>query len=1315
MRKSIALIILILALNFSVAHKTFVYGCSQRFDGANAPPPPVCCACTGLCKYSPAYIMTGDYQFSSTDLQLPTRGFPLQVTRSYESQRYVDGAFGVGNSSNLISAVTYVTNRFDPPSTYYNEAVILMPNGMINRFRENTDGTFSAPAYSRDVLVKNGDGTFDLTPQVSRTKYHYSSTGKLLSITDEFNNAINYTYDGNGRLSQISDGTGSGRYINFGYGPNNRISSATDSSGRSVYYDYNSDGSLKKFTDAAGRDTHYFYEVGRFGPRVNSITDHWNRTVTNITYDWNDRVATYTEAGETYTYSYLSDPYNAEYDVNNPYRTKKTNSAGGIWYITYEPMLGQIRVVDPDPGWYLARREYYPTTGWLKEDSTSFSVDPSNSKNIYTYNDVTVPGVAMGGSINTYELIGYGGNPDYVKFKYYYDSTFIDKVSRILPQFSNGTTNRNYQEWQYEYFPTGSAAPGALKKVLRVKSDGVLDPNAVAEYTYNPYGQVLTAKDATGAITTYNYNSTTGDLESVIYPLNSSSGSNPTYSYGRDPAGRVTSVTDPLGKITSYTYDAIGRVTTVTLPKPTPSSPLNFVTTYTYDQLDNPTSTVYTTQTDANSKQTKQYFDQYGQMVRSVDALSNTTTFTYDKGKLVSIQDANGNITSYSYSVTRGTLSKTTFPAESSVPQANREESYSYWQGGLLFNKKDRNQQMIGYIYDHINRLRTKCYGGLDANGACPAGSPKITYNYQNNGQNLTSIVDSNTSPSQTWNFIYDTNYRVSQIQGPQTNDDITYTYDNADRVLTYALQAGPTITNQYFADGSLKQINSTQIANPFLYTYTLNGQYDVITIPNGLTRDFNYDDQSRLTSVSNTQAPIGNVASFTYGYDVNNYTGQNTMLGQRTSVTSGSSLTKYYYDGNYQLNRTDYPAGAPFNAASHVWTYDAIGNRLSTTINGGTPQNYTYYINAGNTNNGQRLQSDSTKTYTYDYNGNMVSDGTNTYTWDKDNRLTGITGSVTATYRYDYLGRRFSKIVNTVSSTYIYNAQNLIAERGAATVDYVFGPGVDEPLAMTSGGTTYDYSVAGLRSIAAITTSAGTMSRTYTYDVWGVIATQTGSIANPFTYTARESSEIGLMYYRARYYNVGIGRFVSEDPITSTPFYETDFGPSVEPTEALSVNNYFYVGNEPVRYLDPSGEDSISIVPPRIGPYCGKGQQSDWPDVDVNSINYCCQRHDLCYFTHRIGSLEKPQDASKKCDKLNCDMSICNCSVKNYHDTLDDKVKLALISRVFHCKKISGEPPPEGCCVAAGRGLGGPGSGPGGPGSVPSLGPGPWPPARPR
>jgi RHS repeat-associated protein len=43
---------------------------------------------------------------------------------------------------------------------------------------------------------------------------------------------------------------------------------------------------------------------------------------------------------------------------------------------------------------------------------------------------------------------------------------------------------------------------------------------------------------------------------------------------------------------------------------------------------------------------------------------------------------------------------------------------------------------------------------------------------------------------------------------------------------------------------------------------------------------------------------------------------------------------------------------------------------------------------------------------------------------------------------------------------------------------------------------------------------------------------TVTSSISNPFQYTGREwDSETGLYYYRARYYEPAVGRFISEDP----------------------------------------------------------------------------------------------------------------------------------------------------------------------------------------
>jgi len=58
---------------------------------------------------------------------------------------------------------------------------------------------------------------------------------------------------------------------------------------------------------------------------------------------------------------------------------------------------------------------------------------------------------------------------------------------------------------------------------------------------------------------------------------------------------------------------------------------------------------------------------------------------------------------------------------------------------------------------------------------------------------------------------------------------------------------------------------------------------------------------------------------------------------------------------------------------------------------------------------------------------------------------------------------------------------------------------------------------------------------------------------------TGREfDSETSLYYYRARYYDASAGRFLNEDPL----------GLSV------AVNNYSAVGNNPIRYSDPTGLD---------------------------------------------------------------------------------------------------------------------------------------------
>jgi RHS repeat-associated protein len=69
----------------------------------------------------------------------------------------------------------------------------------------------------------------------------------------------------------------------------------------------------------------------------------------------------------------------------------------------------------------------------------------------------------------------------------------------------------------------------------------------------------------------------------------------------------------------------------------------------------------------------------------------------------------------------------------------------------------------------------------------------------------------------------------------------------------------------------------------------------------------------------------------------------------------------------------------------------------------------------------------------------------------------------------------------------------------------------------------------------------------------------------NPrFAYTQREwDREIGLYFYRARYYDPGVGRFIGEDPIGF---------------EAQDANLFRYANNSPINFTDPTGASAIAI-----------------------------------------------------------------------------------------------------------------------------------------
>src|SRR5207249_4744255 len=97
-----------------------------------------------------------------------------------------------------------------------------------------------------------------------------------------------------------------------------------------------------------------------------------------------------------------------------------------------------------------------------------------------------------------------------------------------------------------------------------------------------------------------------------------------------------------------------------------------------------------------------------------------------------------------------------------------------------------------------------------------------------------------------------------------------------------------------------------------------------------------------------------------------------------------------------------------------------------------------------------------------------------------------------------------------------------------------------------------------GLGSTTNLTDGAGTTTASYSYDVFGAMRSESGSAAsgNEFRFTGEQRDrQISrqVYYLRARYYDPSTERFLSQDPIPSG-------------------NPYAYVGNNPVRFVDPTG-----------------------------------------------------------------------------------------------------------------------------------------------
>jgi RHS repeat-associated protein len=297
------------------------------------------------------------------------------------------------------------------------------------------------------------------------------------------------------------------------------------------------------------------------------------------------------------------------------------------------------------------------------------------------------------------------------------------------------------------------------------------------------------------------------------------------------------------------------------------------------------------------------------------------------------------------------------------------------------------------------------------------------------------------------------------------------------------------------------------------------------------------------------------NLNTFSYIYDA---------VSRITQMTSIDGTSTYSYDDTDQLTSVTQSF-----QPNEAYSYDLNGNR--------TIANYQTTTN-------NRLTSDGTYNYLYDDEGNLTrrttiaTNETTEYTWDYRNRLTQVTlrnasNVITrqVNFVYDALNRRIEKRVDPDGSgpnpatieRFIYDRDHIkLVFNGTNTLirRYLHGPAIDQILADETNTSQVFWALSDHQgTVRDWINNSAVVQNHIRYDSFGRITSQTAPTFNPrFAYTGREwDREIGLYFYRARYYDAGVGRFIGEDPLGLT---------------AGDANLHRYVINAPINNTDVFG-----------------------------------------------------------------------------------------------------------------------------------------------
>ena len=395
-----------------------------------------------------------------------------------------------------------------------------------------------------------------------------------------------------------------------------------------------------------------------------------------------------------------------------------------------------------------------------------------------------------------------------------------------------------------------------------------------------------------------------------------------------------------------------------------------------------------------------------------------------------------------------------------------------------------------------------------------------------------------------------------------------TYSYDHADRLLKVEhTLGGAKVTLAAYAYDNLGRLQSKSLhgsdADRQAYAYNVRGWLTGVS-GTKFTQNLYYNTGNGPAkyngSISSMTWKAG-TASTVRGYKFT-YDGLNRMLNATYGETAGIStnanrfsenVTGYDKNGNIKSLQRYGQTGASAYGLLDNLTFTLNGNQLSRVDDAVTASAY-----GGNFEFKDGVKQ--ANEYAYDANGNLTKDlnkgitGISYNCLNLPNAVTFSDGSTIAyTYGADGTKLRTVHKIGSVTTTTDY-CGNVIYENGVQKLL------LTEEGYVTLSDSKYHYYLKDHQGNNRVVISqSGTVEETNHYYPFGGTFASAGNV-QPYKYNGKEyDAKKGLNWYDygARHYDAALGRFMTVDPLAEKYY---------------PLSPYAYCGNNPIRYIDPTG-----------------------------------------------------------------------------------------------------------------------------------------------